>query len=170
MPLEKAYIELCGSYRLKKVSFRPADNPEGKYQHHYASNESSTEAPTTQKLIRLAQEIADLREVLPCEASNSVYVTVDKQRVDFMKCIIMGSAGTPYAHGAFVYDIFFDERYPNSPPKINLSTTGGGAIRFNPNLYNCGKVCLSLLGTWRGTATENWNPKFSTLLQVILSI
>ena len=87
-----------------------------------------------------------------------------------MKCIIMGSASTPYAHGAFVYDIYFDDNYPDGPPKINLSTTGGGAIRFNPNLYSCGKVCLSLLGTWRGTATENWNPKVSTLLQVILSI
>jgi len=33
---------------------------------------------------------------------------------------------------------------------MNLTTTGNGAIRFNPNLYNWGKVCLSLLGTWRG--------------------
>ena len=87
-----------------------------------------------------------------------------------MKCVIMGSAGTPYAHGAFVCDIYFDDGYPDGPPKINLSTTGGGLIRFNPNLYNCGKVCLSLLGTWRGSSTENWNPKVSTLLQVILSI
>ena len=87
-----------------------------------------------------------------------------------MKCIIMGSASTPYAHGAFVYDIYFDDKYPDCSPKVNLSTTGGGKIRFNPNLYHCGKVCLSLLGTWRGSATENWNPKVSTLLQVLLSI
>lgn len=31
-----------------------------------------------------------------------------------------------------------------------LATTGGGKVRFNPNLYNNGKVCLSLLGTWSG--------------------
>ena len=30
--------------------------------------------------------------------------------------------------------------------QVNLQTTGGGSVRFNPNLYNCGKVCLSLLG------------------------
>ena len=29
---------------------------------------------------------------------------------------------------------------------------------------------MSLLGTWRGSSTENWNPKVSTLLQVMLSI
>lgn len=40
-------------------------------------------------------------------------------------------------------------------------------MRFNPNLYNCGKVCLSLLGTWQG---EPWNPKESNMTQVLKSI
>ena len=40
-------------------------------------------------------------------------------------------------------------------------------MRFNPNLYNCGKVCLSLLGTWAG---EPWNPAVSNLTQVFNSI
>lgn len=40
-------------------------------------------------------------------------------------------------------------------------------MRFNPNLYNCGKVCLSLLGTWSG---EKWNPEVSSMSQVINSI
>ena len=40
-------------------------------------------------------------------------------------------------------------------------------MRFNPNLYNDGKVCLSLLGTWEGAAGEKWNAQTSTLLQVL---
>lgn len=56
-------------------------------------------------------------------------------------------------------------------PKVNLTTTGGGSVRFNPNLYANGKVCLSLLGTWRGNGrAEEWNEKTSTLLQVFVSI
>ena len=43
-------------------------------------------------------------------------------------------------------------------------------VRFNPNLYASGKVCLSLLGTWGGEKGESWNPHVSTLLQVIISI
>lgn len=43
---------------------------------------------------------------------------------------------------------------------MKLSTTGHGKVRFNPNLYNCGKVCLSLLGTWG----DNWIANFSTIL------
>ena len=36
-------------------------------------------------------------------------------------------------------------------------------------LYECGKVCLSILGTWPGAEGENWGPD-STLLQVLVSI
>jgi len=42
--------------------------------------------------------------------------------------------------------------------------------RLNPNLYETGKVCLSLLGTWSGEAGENWNPQSSNILQVLISI
>lgn len=38
------------------------------------------------------------------------------------------------------------------------------------SLYNCGKVCLSLLGTWQGSQGESWNAKTSTFLQVMISI
>lgn len=82
-----------------------------------------------------------------------------------MKCIIMGASETPYAHGAFLYELIFDNDYPNKPPTCSIATTGGGTVRFNPNLYNNGYVCLSLLGTWRGNSkTENWDPKLSSIL------
>jgi ubiquitin-protein ligase len=69
-----------------------------------------------------------------------------------------------------MFDVFFSNQYPNVSPKCVIATTGNQQVRFNPNLYNQGKVCLSLLGTWNGVSTENWDPKISTLLQVILSI
>ena len=69
-----------------------------------------------------------------------------------MKILITGPSNTPYDSGCFVFDIYFPANYPKVPPKVNLDTTGAGTVRFNPNLYNCGKVCLSLLGTWAGGA------------------
>lgn len=45
-----------------------------------------------------------------------------------------------------------------------------GGLRLNPNLYQCGKVCLSLLNTWTGSKSEQWTPGKSTILQVLLSI
>ncbi len=50
---------------------------------------------------------------------------------------------------------------------VKLLTTGQGAVRFNPNLYNSGHVCLSLLGTWSG---PGWDAQNSTLLQVLVSL
>ena len=63
---------------------------------------------------------------LPCAPENSIFIAVDTKRADYWKAVIFGAEGTPYAHGAFQYDIFFPDSYPNDPPKVNLMTTGGG--------------------------------------------
>lgn len=66
------------------------------------------------------------------------------------KILIAGPVGTPYEGGLFEFDCWMPIEYPNVPPLMHLRTTGNGSVRFNPNLYNNGKVCLSLLGTWPG--------------------
>ena len=165
-------LPLAEKYRilLKDLRFDYMDMyEEGTLNHHYTSSAPTNKNPPAQKQLRLAQELADLSNSLPCEHTNAIFFRVDKTRMDFAKAIIMGSNDCPYGHGAFEYDIFFDDKYPNEPPKMNLTTTGSGAVRFNPNLYNCGKVCLSLLGTWRGQANENWDAKYSTIMQVLVS-
>lgn len=53
---------------------------------------------------------------------------------------------------------------------MQLVHYNSGGLRLNPNLYESGKVCLSLLNTWTGTGTEAWNPESSTILQVLLSL
>ena len=87
-----------------------------------------------------------------------------------MRTCITGPAGTPYAHGLFFFDVLFPQDYPTDAPLMLLETTGGGRVRFNPNLYADGKVCLSLLGTWHSTEAEKWQPESSTLWQVLVSI
>ena len=167
MPLAQSYQLLMKDLRFDCIQMREKEN--GSYDHHYASHISGSGTPFATKMVRLAQEFADMSNSLPIEHTNSIFVRVDRERVDVMKALVMGAKGTPYAHGAYLFDIFFDENYPQGPPKMNLTTTGAGRVRFNPNLYACGKVCLSLLGTWRGHASENWDPKISTLLQILVS-
>lgn len=179
LPLAEQYRALLEPLRFDYMSMRDPKitAPTGgrsdyiqDYIHHYKATAASNDSPPASKMLRLAQELADLANALPCEHTNSIFVRVDKERVDMMKALIVGSAGTPYAHGCFEFDLFCDNKYPMESPKMNLMTTGGGSVRFNPNLYACGKVCLSLLGTWRGSATENWDPKLSTILQVLVSV
>ena len=77
-----------------------------------------------------------------------------------------GPDETPYEGGIFKFNIVFPPEYPMKPPTFTLMTTDNGNIRFNPNLYANGKVCLSILGTWSG---PQWSPTQS-LLSILLSI
>lgn len=165
LPLSQGYSKILKEMCVDSTSMKSIL---GAYQHHYSGSITANLSQT--KSQRIIKELGDLTSSLPVSDTNSIFVRYDKTRMDVMKALICGSRDTPYAHGAFVFDLFVPDNYPNSPPLCNLETTGSGAVRFNPNLYHCGKVCLSLLGTWRGNANENWNPQLSTLLQVLVSI
>lgn len=115
---------------------------------------------------RIAGEVASLVPSLPLSWSSTILLRVDEDRYDFLRAVIFGPEETPYDSGAFVFDIWLPLEYPSVPPKFRLLTTGSGRVRFNPNLYDSGKVCLSLLGTWSG---PSWTPA-STILQVLVSI
>ena len=80
--------------------------------------------------------------------------------------LVAGPSETPYEGGFFYFVLGLPHDYPNAPPKVRMMTTGGGKVRFNPNLYKDGKVCLSILGTWPG---PGWSPAQS-LSSVLLSI
>lgn len=54
-------------------------------------------------------------------------------------------------------------------PHVKAITTNSGRTRFNPNIYNEGKVCLSILGTWRGEPGEEWSSA-QGLESILLSI
>ena len=59
---------------------------------------------------------------LPTEHTNAICVRADSQRIDVMRVIIFGAQGTPYAHGAFLYDLYFPNTYPKDPPVCYLRT------------------------------------------------
>ncbi|KAG5448100.1 hypothetical protein CSKR_111612, partial [Clonorchis sinensis] len=119
---------------------------------------------------RLAQEIITLSTGLPLSEESSVFVRADENHVCMLKTLITGPPDTPYENGCFVFDICIPAQYPSSPPLFCLLTTGKNTVRFNPNLYADGHVCLSILNTWQGRPEERWDPKTSNLLQVLVSI
>ena len=118
---------------------------------------------------RLGAEIKNLNANLPISETSSIFLRTDEENMSIMKFLIIPHPDTPYAYGCFEFDMYLPSNYPHSPPHVEIITTGGGKFRFNPNLYDNGKVCLSLLGTWSGTGGEAWTSS-STILQVLLSI
>lgn len=85
---------------------------------------------------------------------------------DLLSVLIEGPERTPYQDGLFAFDVYLPQQYPSSPPSVHYVSY---SPRLNPNLYEMGRVCVSLLGTWSGKGSEKWT-KDSTLLQVLLSI
>jgi len=79
--------------------------------------------------------------------------------------MIIGPDNTPYEGGFYMFSFEMPNDYPRNPPKVKFLTTNG-SIRFHPNLYSNGKVCLSILGTWSG---PKWSPVM-TIKSVLLSL
>ena len=136
--------------------------------HRYYSK--SSDKINSKTLLRILSEISSLKNNLPNTWNSSIVMRVPKQNINIFSFLIIGPNDTPYHNGIFEFHVYLSDKYPSVPPNILLNTTDGDTIRFNPNLYANGKVCLSLLGTWRGEQGETWNPELSTLLQIIISI
>ena len=124
-------------------------------------------APPGLNMRLLFKELTAYRTALPVEYGSACFCRVVDSRLDMLRVMITGPDDTPYANGCFLFDVNLPASYPQVAPKVQFLTTGGGRMRFNPNLYQCGKVCLSLLGTWQG---PGWVSGESTLLQVLVSI
>jgi ubiquitin-conjugating enzyme E2 O len=90
-----------------------------------------------------------------------------EDRMDLLRVVIVGASGTPYHDGLFFFDLKLPPLYPTVPPQVYYHSFG---LRLNPNLYESGTVCLSLLNTFGGEGAEVWSPAMSTLLQVVVSI
>ena len=97
--------------------------------------------------------------------SQGIFINYSDEDIYQMNALIFGPKDTPYAHGNYLFDIIFPKDYPLNPPSVKFDTYGKN-IRFNPNLYVNGKVCLSILGTWAG---PGWT-SCCTLSTVLLSI
>jgi len=164
---EIIYINKNKEYEeiMKKLQFGTFE-----IQPNHRFKEYCTQKPEQKAIVRMISEVSTFKSGLPVNWESTIWIRVSKTSINVLSFFISGPKDTPYENGIFEFHTAFPTDYPNSEPKVLINTTGGGTIRFNPNLYNCGKVCLSLLGTWSGQDGEKWNPKTSTFLQVLVSI
>lgn len=79
--------------------------------------------------------------------------------------LIFGPEETVYQHGAYLFEFTYPPNYPYAPPVVKYHTNDGHT-RFNPNLYRNGKVCISILNTWKG---EQWS-SCQTINSILLTI
>lgn len=126
------------------------------------SSDWDKEHPTTFCVQRIKKDITEIYS----EPPPFICVVPDQENITKIHALIIGPADTPYEGGFFYFFLRCPPDYPIRPPRVRLITTGGGGVRFNPNLYRNGKVCLSILGTWHGPP---WSASQS-LSSVLISI
>ncbi|KAL8223680.1 hypothetical protein R6Q57_019155 [Mikania cordata] len=161
-----------GDVKKRFESFKKFDTVKDHSDHYYNLNQNSAMkqasfffflCPPKNWVKKIQQEWRILEKNLP----DTIFVRVYESRMDLLRAVIIGAEGTPYHDGLFFFDVCFPSNYPRSPPLVHYHS---GGLRINPNLYECGKVCLSLLNTWTGGHEERWLPNTSTMLQVLVSI
>jgi ubiquitin-conjugating enzyme E2 Z len=110
--------------------------------------------------------LKDVKSIIknPLTDQGIYYIHDDE---DMLKgyAMIVGPSDTPYFGGFYFFEFTYPYDYPHSPPKLKYYTNGEN-IRFNPNLYTCGKVCVSLLNTWKG---DQWT-SCQTISTVLLTL
>ncbi|GAB4853148.1 Probable ubiquitin-conjugating enzyme E2 23 [Ancistrocladus abbreviatus] len=150
---------LCGD---EACSFKRFDTAKDPVDHFFLGANIPSNA-SRKWLKKVQQDWTILQNNLP----DGICVRVYEDRMDLVRAVIVGAYGTPYLDGLFFFDFHLPPEYPDLPPSAHYHS---GGWRINPNLYEEGKVCLSLLNTWTGRGNEIWDPKSSSILQVLVSL
>ncbi|XBI23786.1 hypothetical protein VPH35_048960 [Triticum aestivum] len=152
----KAADATCCFPRFDVLQMSPLD-------HHYLeiTDQGASRGKSWAKTVQKEWKI--LENDLP----ETIYVRAFEDRMDLLRVVMVGVSGTPYHHGLFFFDLQLPPSYPSAPPQVYYHSFG---LRLNPNLYESGTVCLSLLNTFGGEGTEVWSSTTSNLLQVVVSI
>ena len=95
--------------------------------------------------------------------NQGIYYIHDIDSIKKGYALIIGAEETIYSHGMYFFEFNYPNDYPFSPPKVTY-LTNGDRVRFNPNLYRTGKVCVSILNTWSGPQWSSCQTISSILL------
>ena len=124
---------------------------------------SSSEVIKKETIQRL---LKDIKQIIKNPLTdNGIFYSHDE--TDMMKgyAMIIGPEDTPYYGGFYFFEFKFPTDYPYSPPYVKYRTNAD-CIRFNPNLYTSGKVCVSILNTWSG---DQWT-SCQTISSILLTL
>jgi ubiquitin-protein ligase len=135
-------------------------------QPEYSCIIDSNNASLNGSIRRITRDIRTIMKNPLCE--NGIYYEHDMENIFKGYALIIGPTDTPYQDGFYFFEFIFPIDYPHQPPVLRF-LSNGDHIRFNPNLYRSGKVCISMLNTWSG---EQWTScqSISSILLTLCTI
>jgi ubiquitin-conjugating enzyme E2 O len=115
------------------------------HDHRYMADSSDhhDQSQNTQRLKRIRKEHSVISSSLP----GGIYVRSWESRLDLFRVLFVGPIGTPYELAPLLIDFWFPPQFPHKPPEASFHSWTDGQGPINPNLYENGRICLSLLNT-----------------------
>jgi ubiquitin-conjugating enzyme E2 O len=109
-------------------------------------------------------------KILNTSLPDGIFVRTWDARLDLLRVLIVGLKDSIRA-GAFRNGLPIRLVIPTVTSGCLLPFLDGWNRPNQPNLYEDGKICLSLLGTWPADAkNEGWSTNRSSMLQIIVSL
>jgi ubiquitin-conjugating enzyme E2 Z len=130
---------------------------------------SVPQQPITISKDTIKRLVKDVKEIIKTPlTSHGIHYKHNNEDMLCGHAMIIGPSDTPYERGYYFFEFKFPHDYPHAPPVVNYHTNDGNT-RFNPNLYRNGKVCLSILNTWKG---DQWTgcQSISTVLLALCTV
>lgn len=119
----------------------------------------------TGKLSSLGQKrITNELKYIHKNLGPNTYFKYDENDLTKFSFMLIGLKDTPYYLGFFLYNMLIPNTYPTNYPSVHFMTHYKN-FRFHPNLYENGKICLSILGTWPGE--ERWTQAMSMMTVIV---
>ena len=151
------------SFSSMPAQFQILDTPVPA-DHHFLNETADLSA-------NLMRRIRKEHRIMQSSLPDGTFVRTWDSRLDLLRVLIVGPRNTPYELAPFLMDFHFGSYFPAAPPGSYFHSWTNGIGRINPNLYEEGKICLSLLGTWPGDEkNEGWSAIQSSMLQIIVSL
>jgi len=139
------------------------NNENNEHNEHNENNKNNTTIKATKINKRLLKDVVNV--IKSPLISDGIYYYHDEEDAYKGYAMIIGPDNSIYRYGYYFFNFIFPTDYPFSPPKLEYLTNDGNT-RFNPNLYRSGKVCISILNTWKG---EQWT-SCQTIRSVLISL
>ncbi|KAI3958606.1 hypothetical protein MKW92_025637 [Papaver armeniacum] len=89
---------------MKYKSFKSFDTVTDFSDHHYKSKSVTKSKQASQKWTRAIQQ--DWR-LLEKDLPDTIFVRAYEERMDLLRAVIVGAAGTPYHDGLFFFDVYY---------------------------------------------------------------